>query len=184
MDNGARFSIAEHQAVVAALESVLASQLDPAVTMIAEALAEGQKILVCGAGWSMTQASQLAAQLTVRFSTDRKGYSAVSFSDAAALTAGAIDKGLAKMFSRQVEAIGCSRDVLIGLACEIPHQSLIEAIAAAKRLGIRTIGLSGRVGLNCDVDIAVPSNTPARVQEMHNLCGHLIIEAVEGRLPV
>jgi D-sedoheptulose 7-phosphate isomerase len=179
-----RASCEEHAAVLAGLEHVLAVHLDPAVTMIAEGLVEEQKILTCGCGISLTAAEALVAQFRVRFTTPRKAYPAIALTAGAALTASVVDQGAARMFSRQVEALGDSRDVLIAIACDIPHQSIIEAVAAAKRAGMRTLGLCARVGLGCDVDICVPSNFSPRVHEMHVLVVNLIIEAVEGRLPV
>lgn len=181
MDNAARFSIAEHQAAVAAFEAVLASQLDPAATMIAEALVEGHKVLTCGSGSSAVDGMLMASLLMVRFKVPRKAYPAVFLT---VLDQALADHGRNRWLSRQVEGLGESGDVLVTFSADIPHVSVMEAIAAAKRAGMRTLGLSGKMGLGCDVDIQVPSNTPQRVQELHGLCAHLIIETVEGRLPV
>jgi D-sedoheptulose 7-phosphate isomerase len=177
-------SIADHQSAIAGLLNVLASALDPAITMLEVALSAGGKVLLCGNGGSACDAQHLAAELVGRFYLDRPAYPAIALvSDAATVTAISNDYGYAKVFSRQVEAFGRSGDALIALSTSGRSKNVLEAIAAAKRLGVGTIGISGRQQLSCDVDIAVPSTNTARIQEATILCGHLIIEGLEARLP-
>lgn len=177
-------SIAAHQNAVQDTLAVLQSQLDPAITMLALALADGKKILLCGNGGSATDASHLAAELVGRFFLDRRPYPAIALSsDPAIVTAISNDYGYAKVFARQVEAYGEAGDVLIAFSTSGKSKNVIEAIVAAKFRGMPTLGLSGRSGLSCDVDIAIPSTTTARIQEISILVGHLIIEGLEERLP-
>lgn len=177
-------SYAEHWAVWEETRAVLSSQLDPAVSLIAHAIAEDHKILLCGNGGSATDAMHLAAEFVVRFVADRKAYPAIALTaDSAILTAAGNDYGYPQVFARQVDAYGRSGDVLIAISTSGRSRNVLEAIATAKQRGLGTIGLSGRQGLNCDVDIQVPSAVTARIQEMHILIGHLIVEELEARLP-
>ncbi len=177
-------SLDDHLDVCAHLVAVLQSQWDPAVTMLATALFEGHKVLLCGNGGSATDASHLAAELVGRFYLDRRAYPAIALSsDPAIVTAISNDYGYHKVFARQVEAYGTPGDVLIALSTSGKSKNVLEAILSAKHRGMPTLGISGRVGLGCDVDIAIPSTITARVQELTILAGHLLIEGLEERLP-
>ena len=162
----------------------LAVQMEPALAMLADALVGGGKVLFAGNGGSAAMANHLAAELTVRFMLDRRPYHAVSLSaDNAVLTAIGNDYGYEKLFSRQVEAMGKSGDVLVSMSTSGKSPNILNAIQVAKHLGLRTLGLSGAHGMNCDVDIRIPSPFTARIQELHLFVGHLLIEELERRLP-
>lgn len=165
------------------LGGVLASQWDPAVTMLEIALKEGHKILFCGNGGSSCDASHLAAELVVRFVNERKAYPAIALNDHAILTACANDYNFGQVFARQVKALGVAGDVLVALSTSGRSRNVLEAIIAAKFLGMPTLGISGINNLGCDVDIAIPSTNTARIQELTIMVGHLIIEGLEERLP-
>lgn len=174
----------EHNRVWQGLGAVLASTWDPAVTMLELALKEGHKILFCGNGGSACDASHLAAELVVRFVNERRAYPAISLSgDPAILTACGNDYSFAQVFARQLKAYGVAGDVLVALSTSGRSKNVLEAIIAAKFLGMPTLGISGVNNLGCDVDIAIPSTNTARIQEMTILAGHLIIEGLEERLP-
>lgn len=162
----------------------LATNLDPAVTMLAETLLGGKKILFAGNGGSAAMANHFAAELVVRFILDRRPYQAVSLSsDNAILTAIGNDYGYRRVFDRQVEALGQAGDCLVALSTSGRSENILNAIQVAKHLGLRTLGLSGAHGMNCDVDIRVPCPVTARIQELHLFVGHLLIEELEKRLP-
>lgn len=172
-----------HQELLVRTASQLAVFLDPACSMIAHALVEGRKLLICGNGGSACDAAHIAAELVVRFVHDRRAWPAIALTDPAILTACGNDYGYDQVFKRQVEALGQAGDVLMALSTSGKSRNVLEAIATAKARGLGTVGLSGINRLGCDVDIAVPSTTTARIQEMHILCGHLIVEELERRLP-
>ena len=177
-------SIAEHQLVLGKLGAVLESQLDPAVTMLQEALLEDKQILLCGNGGSAAQASAFAGQLVVRFFKDRKAYPAICLSAEAVIATGAGEAyGFERVFSRQVEAYGRSGDVLVAFSTTGVTKNVLEGIGRAKLCGMRTLGISGARQLNCDVDIAVPSVDAARIHECTLLIVNLIVEQLEERLP-
>ncbi len=175
--------VADHQNAVQGAAAVLQHQLDPAVTLLAIALYEGRKVLLCGNGGSACAAQHLAAVLVGRFYLDRRAYSAQALTAEACLTSIGNDYGFEYVFARQVQAHGDAGDVLIALSTSGQSKNVLEAIRVAKYLGMGTIGISGRRGLACDVEIAIPSDNTARIQEVSLLVGHLIIEGLEERLP-
>ena len=178
------FSLLDHVGTAQRLGTVLASQLDPAVTMLAIALTDSHKILLCGNGGSACDAMHLAAELVVRFVADRKAYPAIALAaDPAVLTAAGNDYGYEHVFSRQVQALGEAGDVLIAFSTSGTSKNVLEAIRTAKFQGMPTLGICGKKPLGCDVDICIPSTITARIQELSILCGHLIVEQLEERLP-
>jgi len=184
MDRAATNSIQSHRGILGQLEAVLAAHFDPAVSLLAHAIVEGKKILICGNGGSASDASHFAAELVVRYFRDRRAYPAIALaSDLAIVTACGNDYGYNRIFARQVEALGQAGDVLVALSTSGKSVNVLEAIATAKRQGMATLGLSGANAMGCDVDIAVPSTITARIQEMHILCVHLFVESLEARLP-
>jgi D-sedoheptulose 7-phosphate isomerase len=178
-----RESLTYHQSVAAVFGGVLSAQFDPAVTMLCRALVAGKKILLCGNGGSAAMASHLAAELVGRFKLDRKAYPAISLTDLSNLTAIGNDYGYQRTFARQVEAFGTSGDVLIAMSTSGKSPNVLAAIVLAKHRGMQTLGLCGSLPMNCDVDLTVPTDNTATIQEMHLLAGHLLIEGIEELLP-
>lgn len=176
-------SFEDHRTLQLRFAGQLAVFMEPAVSLLAHALVEGRKILICGNGGSACDAQHLAAEFVVRFVNDRRPWPAIALTDPAILTACGNDYGYECVFKRQVEAYGIAGDVLIAISTSGKSRNVLEAIAIAKARGLGTLGLSGINPLGCDVDIAVPSSTTARIQEMHLLCSHLIVEELERRLP-
>ena len=104
--------------------------------------------------------------------------------DTSALTAIGNDYGYDEVFARQLSGVGSSGDLLIGISTSGNSKNVLKAFEIAKQKGIKTIGLSGRDGgaMNelCDINVVVPSNDTARIQEMHILIIHTICAAVDG----
>lgn len=170
---------------LASLRVVLDLTFEPAVRMLLEALANGRQILCCGNGGSAAHAAHLAGELSVRYREDRRALAAVALIDATALTACANDYGYARIFARQLEALARPGDVLVAFSTSGQADNVNEAVRFAKHRGIGTLGLSGNRGIiaGCDVDIVVPSNSTARIQEAHQLVIHMLCEEIEARLP-
>jgi D-sedoheptulose 7-phosphate isomerase len=175
----------EHKQTIDGLEAVLGLTFEPAVQMLFAAVAGGHKVLFCGNGGSCADASHFAAELSVRFSTDRRALAALALTDVSALTACANDYGYDYVFARQVEALGEPGDVLVGISTSGKSANVNEAIRKAKHQGLATLGLSGARGFDSgpDVDISVPSRSTARIQEAHALVIHLLCEGLELQLP-
>lgn len=159
----------------------LGQQMLPQVLSIAEALFEclnhGHKILVAGNGGSAADAQHFAAELVGRYMKERPGLPAISLStDTSALTAIGNDYGFDRIFSRQVEALGQTGDVLITISTSGNSQNLVEAMSVARERGLMNIALLGKTGGSmaplADRALVVPSNETPRIQEAHEWILH------------
>ncbi len=153
---------------------------------MAERLQRGGRILVCGNGGSAADAQHLAAELSGRYVKERRALAGIALTtDTSALTAIGNDYGFEQVFSRQVEAIGRPGDLLIGISTSGNSPNIIRAVASAKALGVRTLGLLGRDGGQLrdllDDALVVPSRVTARIQEVHQMIYHFWCEALDAR---
>lgn len=161
------------------------SDIQKASIMLNNCLKGGGKILICGNGGSAGDSQHFAAELTGRFKRERKALAAIALTtDTSALTAIGNDYGFDFIFSRQVEALGNSGDILFGISTSGNSQNVINAIFSAKQIGMNVISLLGRDGgkiknLNPDLNIIIPSNDTPRIQEMHIFCIHMLCDIVE-----
>lgn len=149
-----------------------------------EALKSGNKVLFCGNGGSAADAQHLAAELIGRFQKERRSLASVALTtDTSILTAVANDYGYDEVFARQVEGLGRSGDVLIGISTSGNSANVVKAALKARDTGMHTIAFTGEGGGKlkdiCDITFAVPSKVTARIQEMHIMVGHIICELVE-----
>ena len=147
-------------------------------------LKAGGKILLCGNGGSAADAQHIAAELTGRYKTERGALAGIALTtDTSALTAIGNDYGYEFVFSRQLEALGREGDLLIAISTSGNSGNVIKALELACKIGIKTIGLSGRTGgaMNelCELNLVVPSNDTPRIQEMHIMIGHIICQAID-----
>lgn len=171
-----RHPAVEHlRRVLAELDTELALSFAPAHSLLAGTLKDGKKVLACG-----THASYCAQLLVVRYQTDRSAWPALSLSNPAVLTAIANDCGYDRLYARQIEALGQPGDALVAFCPSGREATVLEAVATARHRGLRTLGISGSVGLNCDVDIRIPSTDTPRIQEASLLVIHLLCQALEG----
>lgn len=179
-------NLLEHNETFARLQSVEAS-VNMAIEQITVAISQGGKLLLCGNGGSAADSQHIAAEFTGRFIKDRRPLPALALStDTSALTCIGNDYSFADVFSRQVLALGKPGDVLFGISTSGNSSNVMQAVTAAKSIGIHCIGLLGRDGGSlrevCDISIIVESNTTARIQEAHIFIGHTICGAVEQAL--
>lgn len=147
-------------------------------------LKTGGKILLCGNGGSAADAQHIAAELTGRYKTERGALAGIALTtDTSALTAIGNDYGYEFVFSRQLEALGREGDLLIAISTSGNSGNVVKALELARKIGIKTIGLSGRTGgaMNelCELNLVVPSNDTPRIQEMHIMIGHIICQAID-----
>ena len=176
----------EHLSVFGSL-SGLAEPIERTADMLAQALLNGNKLMLCGNGGSAADSQHLAAEFTGRFVKDRKPLAALALStDSSALTCIANDYSFDEVFSRQVLALGRPGDCLLAISTSGNSRNVIRAVESARSIGVRTIGLLGRDGGllrgNCDLAIVVPSQTTARIQEAHIFIGHTLCAILESRL--
>jgi D-sedoheptulose 7-phosphate isomerase len=162
----------------------LMAEVEEAGGLIKMTLVSGAKILLCGNGGSAADAQHWAAEFVGRFQKERKAMPAIALTtDTSILTAIANDYGYDKIFSRQVEALGQKGDVLIAISTSGNSANVVNAVNEAKKLGIRTIGMTAEGGGElknlCDVCLAIPTKVTARAQEVHELIGHILCEIAE-----
>lgn len=178
----------EHKAVAEATFESLQDDFASLLDICAESIKQGGKILFFGNGGSAADAQHLATELTVRYITDRKPIAAIALStDTSALTAIGNDYGFEHLFSRQIEAIGRPGDVAIGITTSGNSTNVIGGLQKARDMGMKTVAFTGKDGgqlpiFNPDVTLLVPSNTTARIQEMHITLGQMLCGALEMKL--
>lgn len=173
-----------HKEVVEKTLESLQSHIYTACIIATETLNAGNKILLCGNGGSAADAQHIAAELSGRYKIERKGLAGIALTtDTSVLTAVGNDFGFDRIFDRQVEALARMGDVLMGISTSGHSKNVVRALSLARNMGCRTIGLSGRDGgvmsEFCDINIIVPSDDTARIQEMHIMIGHIICQAID-----
>lgn len=181
------FEKAIHDAT-ATIESLRPMQTmhERAAEIVGRCLLNGHKLLVCGNGGSAADAADFATEFACRFVTDRRPYPALNLTACGSLlTAIGNDYAYDEVFARQVRAFGQKDDVLVAISTSGNSQSIISAIAAAKSGGLHTITLLGRDGGRArglaEMELIVPSNITARIQEAHKFLLHTLCEIVETR---
>jgi len=152
--------------------------------LVTECLKHGGKILLCGNGGSAADAQHIAAEMTVKMKRVRSPLAAIALTtNSSLLTAQANDLGFETVFSRQVQSLGSSGDVLIAISTSGKSPNIVEAVRVAKELSIAVVGLTGFDGGDlaplCDVAIIVPSRDVPRIQEVHIAIGHILCEFAE-----
>ncbi len=179
-------SIAVKQASLAVLVSPIAA----AAGLLAAALRSGSKILSCGNGGSAGDAQHFAAELLNRFEMERPGLAALALStDTSTLTSIANDYSYEQVFSKQLSALGRSGDVLLAISTSGNSANIVAAVHAAHERDMRVIGLSGRDGGKLasalhdgDIEIRVPAERTARIQEVHLVVIHCLCDAIDQAL--
>lgn len=171
-------------------EEILRNQVDSilqiAVLMI-DCLKKGGKVIVFGNGGSASDSQHIAAELVGRFKKDRSALAGIALTtNTSVLTSLANDYGYDVVFSRQVEALGKKNDVVLGISTSGKAKNVALGIKQAKRMGIKTVALSGGDGGEivklADVSLVVPSKVTARIQEAHITIAHIICEMIEQEL--
>lgn len=150
----------------------------------AEVLKNQGRILLCGNGGSAADAQHIAAELSGRYAFDRDPLDAEALHvNSSYLTAVANDYSYNDVYSRLVKAKGRAGDMLIAISTSGNSQNIINAVEAAKKIGIITVGFTGEKGgkMKAIVDylLNVPSDSTPRIQEAHILAGHIFCQAVE-----
>jgi D-sedoheptulose 7-phosphate isomerase len=166
----------EHRLAVEATARDVGRSFAAALHIMERSLRRGGKLLLFGNGGSAADAQHIAAELVIRYKSDRPAIAAIALTtDSSALTACGNDLGFDALFERQIEALGRKDDVAIGIS-----------LRQARALDLRTVGLAGGTGGEmpslCDAVIVIPSPITARIQEMHITIGHMLCKALEQRL--
>ncbi len=168
----------------------LASSLDEiekSVRLIIESLKNGGTVFVFGNGGSAADAQHIAAELIGKYYRVRKPLRALALTtNTSSITAWSNDIGFDSVFARQIEALGRPGDIAWGISTSGNSPNVLQAITAASKIGLKTIGLTGKNGGAmkdmCDVLIAAESEDTPRIQETHETVYHIICELVEKEL--
>ena len=154
--------------------------------LASSAIKAGKKIMLCGNGGSAADSQHVAAEFIGRFEKERKSMAAIALTtDTSALTAIGNDYGYDEVFSRQVEGLGQSGDLLIGISTSGNSKNVVKALGVAKEKGISTVALvgdrpNGAMQTIADYVLVAPSANTARIQECHILMMHTICQLVES----
>jgi D-sedoheptulose 7-phosphate isomerase len=177
-------AVAEHQK---AIESVL-NQSDKVINVVEQILvsvANGGKVIWLGNGGSAADAQHMAAELMVRYVKNRKPIASLALTtDSSILTAHSNDYHFDTVFSRQIEGLAKSEDVVIAMSTSGSSPNVVKAIEVAKQLGCFTVGMTGQQASQlselADVCFQIASQETARVQEAHSFISHLICEGLDS----
>ncbi len=180
-----RARLEESARVKQALAAQSADDIVAAARMLTDALKSGRKILLCGNGGSAADAQHVAAEFVSRYLKERRALPAIALTvDTSILTAIGNDYSFDRVFARQVEALAEPGDVLVGITTSGNSRDVLAAVAVARRVGVRTIGLTGQSGGKLadvvDLCLKMPSSETPRIQEGHIAVAHVICELVEG----
>jgi D-sedoheptulose 7-phosphate isomerase len=182
-----RQELAEHRAAFEATAAMLRGPLLETLRILERGLRRGGKLLLFGNGGSAADAQHIAAELIVRYHTNRAAISAMALTtDPSAVTACANDIGFDAIFERQIAGLGRVNDIAFGISTSGKSANVLRGLRQARVMGLQTVGLTGGEGGDmrgsCDALIVVPSTVTARIQEMHITIGHMLCKALEQRL--
>lgn len=168
-------------------DQALQVSVQSAADLLYEKLLEGGVLYTAGNGGSAAEAQHLTAEFIGRFRRERRPFPAMALTaESSAVTAIGNDYSFDEIFARQITALGKPNDVFIALTTSGNSPNIIQALHAAKKKGVATIGLLGKGGGKAkgiaDIDIIIPSDATARIQEVHLLVIHAVCEAFDTRL--
>ena len=176
--------IAEHEETITRMKADCMTDISRFAEACREAIAAGNTVYLMGNGGSASDCQHFAAELVGRFQRERQAMASVALTtDTSILTALANDYGFESVFSRQVEALVRTGDVVVGLSTSGNSPNILKGLVKARECGALTVGMTGRSGGAvkdlCDICIRIPSETTARIQEAHLLVEHLVCQRLE-----
>ena len=168
----------------------LTESLVRAGEMVANAMLNGKKVLCCGNGGSAADAQHFSAEMLNRFMIERPALPAIALTtDSSTLTAVANDYHFDEVFSKQIKALGQPDDILLAITTSGKSPNMLAAVDAAHHRGMQVLALTGHDGgplrqrlLSSDIEITIPSDHTARIQEMHIFCLHCLCDMVDQQL--
>lgn len=171
-------------------EKILMPKIAEAINLMVATLMNGGKILSCGNGGSAADAQHFAAELVGRFEIERQELAAVALStDTSILTAVGNDYDFSQVFAKQVRALGNVGDVLLAISTSGNSANVLQAIKAAHDCDMQVVALTGKGGgeianklKESDINICVPHERTARIQEIHLLTLHCLCDGIDAKL--
>lgn len=186
--------VKEHFAESLAVKQLAGEQLAECIAaagqLMSQALLDDGKILSCGNGGSAGDAQHFSAELLNRFEMERPGFPGIALTtDSSTITAIANDYSYEDIFAKQVRALGRTNDVLLAISTSGNSENVNRAIVAAHERGVKVVGLSGRDGGRMallldenDIEIRVPAERTARIQEVHLVVIHCLCDLIDSTL--
>ncbi|MFZ4856820.1 MAG: D-sedoheptulose 7-phosphate isomerase [Desulfuromonadaceae bacterium] len=176
--------LAAHRDVIARIEQEMSPRIAEMATLLVETFTRGGKLLVMGNGGSAADAQHFVAEIVGRFKMERRALPAVALStDTSILTAIGNDYGFDKVFSRQIEALAATGDMVVGISTSGNSPNVLQALELAREMGCRTVGLLGKDGGSirecCDLALVVPTDDTPRIQEGHITIIHIVCDLLE-----
>jgi len=176
--------------IIATSAAYLAPSIESAAERMIQALTDNKKILICGNGGSASDAIHLSAELLNRFEIERPALAAMALNtDIATLTAISNDYGYEHIYAKQIHGLGQSGDVLVVITTSGQSTNIIAAIHAAHENNIDVIAMNGKNGGNVaeiltpnDIEIRVPAQRTARIQEVHGLVIHCLCDIIDHQM--
>jgi D-sedoheptulose 7-phosphate isomerase len=192
MTNTQRIQMLFNQSIQTKIDAlpILTQPIAEAAELIFNRLLEGNKILSCGNGGSAGDAQHFSSEMLNRYERDRPGLPAIALTtDSSTVTSIANDADFRNIFSRQIEALGQPNDLLLAISTSGNSSNVNQAIASAHERDMNIVALTGRDGGELvkllapgDVEIRVPSDVTARIQEAHLLIIHCLCDLVDHQL--
>jgi D-sedoheptulose 7-phosphate isomerase len=181
-------NLSEHLDVFNKLHN-LDTAIEGVAKLMIKSLRQNKTIFWCGNGGSASDAQHLTGELIGRFKGDRRPLKSISLNaDSAVMTCIVNDYGYEHLFSRQIQGLGSKGDILVGISTSGASDNVNNAFRAAKDKELYTVGLLGKDGGEAlklvDHSIVIPSQSTARIQEMHIAIGHIICELIEKGLEI
>jgi D-sedoheptulose 7-phosphate isomerase len=178
----------ESAATLARCDQAFSDMLDRIVDVLEVAFRAGNKVLICGNGGSAADAQHLAGELVTRLNFDRPGLPAIALTtDTSVLTGAGNDYDFARIFSRQVAALGQRGDVLIAFSTSGRSPNVLRALEQARLTAMVTVGLTGarddeEMSPSCDFLLRAPSTNTQLIQQVHQAAYHALVGEVERRI--
>jgi phosphoheptose isomerase len=192
MQTSERIQALFNQSIQTKIDSLplLVDPISEAASLIVHRLLEGNKVLSCGNGGSAGDAQHFSSEMLNRYERERPGLPAIALTtDSSTVTSIANDYDYSLVFSRQVEALGQPNDLLLAISTSGNSSNVNYAVQAAHEREMSVVTLSGRDGGELgklltagDVEIRVPSDVTARIQETHLLIIHCLCDLVDQHL--
>jgi D-sedoheptulose 7-phosphate isomerase len=180
-------NLEKHRKVLEDTEIACRAAMKTLCERAAHALETGKRIFFFGNGGSAADAQHIATELSVRFIKDRRALAGMALTtDSSVLTACGNDLGFDQIFSRQLDALGQTGDVALGISTSGNSANVILALECARRKGMVAAAFAGKDGGRlrgiADPLVVVPCDETARIQEMHIMLGHILCAEIEERL--
>ncbi|MES9992908.1 MAG: phosphoheptose isomerase [Candidatus Thiodiazotropha sp.] len=192
MSNIKRIQMLFNQSIQTKIDSLplLTQAIADAAELIFNRLLEGNKVLSCGNGGSAGDAQHFSSEMLNRYENDRPGLPAIALTtDSSTVTSIANDTDFSSIFSRQIEALGQPNDLLLAISTSGNSANVNRAVISAHERDMNIVALTGRDGGEIvkllapgDVEIRVPSDVTARIQETHLLIIHCLCDLVDHQL--